>query len=117
MPVGERITTSRSQQHISASCFLIPHEGRPTSAVGSPGLATVTTMVQCCGPLRTRSAEETSAGVGGLRKIIHIDMDAFYASVEPPAFACTLRCGHSLCRKEIVHEVCLRDDPEPLLNA
>jgi len=27
-------------------------------------------------------AEETSAGAGGLRKIIHIDMDAFYASVE-----------------------------------
>jgi hypothetical protein len=26
-------------------------------------------------------AEETSAGAGGLRKIIHIDMDAFYASV------------------------------------
>jgi DNA polymerase-4 len=26
--------------------------------------------------------EETSAGAGGLRKIIHIDMDAFYASVE-----------------------------------
>ena len=27
-----------------------------------------------------RPAEETSAGAGGPRKIIHIDMDAFYAS-------------------------------------
>ena len=27
-------------------------------------------------------AERSSAGAGGLRKIIHIDMDAFYASVE-----------------------------------
>jgi len=28
-----------------------------------------------------RRVEETSTGAGGLRKIIHIDMDAFYASV------------------------------------
>src|SRR5215813_13630983 len=28
-------------------------------------------------------AEGSSAGASGLRKIIHIDMDAFYASVEP----------------------------------
>jgi hypothetical protein len=27
-------------------------------------------------------AEESSAEAGGARKIIHIDMDAFYASVE-----------------------------------
>jgi DNA polymerase-4 len=26
--------------------------------------------------------ERSTAGAGGLRKIIHIDMDAFYASVE-----------------------------------
>jgi DNA polymerase IV len=27
-------------------------------------------------------AEQSTFGVGGIRKIIHIDMDAFYASVE-----------------------------------
>ena len=27
-------------------------------------------------------AEQSTFGAGGIRKIIHIDMDAFYASVE-----------------------------------
>jgi DNA polymerase IV len=33
-------------------------------------------------PIAAEDAERSTAGAGGLRKIIHIDMDAFYASLE-----------------------------------